>query len=46
MDLTFEIFNGLCFGIEFVSKDDDIPESAIAVHFACIRMMIWLGDEE
>lgn len=48
MDMTLDIFNGLCFGIEYIGKDadDDIEESVIVIDFACIRCIIWLGDIE
>lgn len=48
MDVTFETLHGLCFGIEYLAKDESEldSESAIAIHFAIFRLMIWLGDNE
>lgn len=48
IDTTYEIVNGLCFGIEFLGKDPEegIEESAIIVHLAFLRLMIWLCDNE
>ena len=48
MYFSFDLINGLCFGIEFVGKnlDDGIDESVIIVDFAFFRMMIWLNDFE
>lgn len=46
MDITFDLINGLAFGIEYVGKDleQDIDESVIIVEFACVRCIIWTGD--
>ncbi len=46
MDITFDLINGLAFGIEYVGKDTDegIDESVIIVDLACIRAIIWTGD--
>lgn len=53
MTITFDFINGLCFGLQFVSKDtedlDDpraITESVILIHFAFIECIIWLGDSD
>jgi energy-converting hydrogenase Eha subunit F len=48
MDLTFEVINGLCFGIEYVSKDldEDLEESVIIIEIACFRWILWMGDCE
>ena len=48
MNVTFDLINGLCFGIEYVGKnlDEDIDESVIIVEFACLRAIIWTGDFE
>jgi hypothetical protein len=48
MYFSFDLINGLCFGIEFVGKDldDGIDESVIIVEFAFFRMTIWLNDFE
>ena len=46
MDITFDVFNGLAIGIQYVGKsqEDDIEESVIIVEFLCFRAMIWLND--
>ncbi len=46
MDITFDIFNGLAFGIEYVGKseEDDIDESVIIVELLCFRAILWLND--
>ena len=44
MSISFEFINGLCFGIEAIGKDEDVPESAIIIHLAFIRFLFWLGD--
>lgn len=46
MDITFDLINGLQFGIEFIGKDEDegIDESVIIVDIACFRTIIWTGD--
>lgn len=46
MEVTFDLINGLCFGIEYVGKDldQDIDESVVVVEFAFLRAIIWLGD--
>jgi hypothetical protein len=48
MGLTFEVINGLGFGLEHISKDleDEIDESVIVVTFLCFRWIIWLNDLE
>jgi hypothetical protein len=44
MDMTFEVLNGLTFGLEYLGRDEDIDESAVVLHFACFRAILWLGD--
>lgn len=46
MDITFDVFNGLAIGIQYVGKseEDDIDESVVIVEFLCFRAMIWLND--
>jgi hypothetical protein len=44
MDVTFEMINGLSFGLEYCGKDEDIDESAVILHFACFRAILWLAD--
>lgn len=46
MNVTFDLINGLCFGIEYVGKDldQDIDESVVILEFACLRAIIWTGD--
>lgn len=46
MNVTFDLINGLCFGIEYVGKnlDEDIDESVIIIEVACFRAIIWTGD--
>ena len=48
MNITFDFINGLCFGIEYVGKNlnEDIDESVVIVEFACLRAIIWTGDNE
>ena len=46
MNITFDLINGLCFGIEYVGKNLDIDESVVIVEFACFRAIIWIGDNE
>ena len=48
MNTTFELINGLCFGIEYVGKnlDDEIDESVVIIEFVCFRAIIWTGDYE
>lgn len=42
MELTFDIINGLSFGIEYVSADpeDDLPNSCVIIDFACFRWIL------
>ena len=48
MDLTFELINGLSFGLEYIGKDadDGIEESAVMATVGPVRCIIWLGDRE
>lgn len=46
MEITFDIFNGIAFGIEYISKseEDEIDESVIVVSILCFRAILWLND--
>lgn len=48
MNVTFDLINGLGFGIEYIGKnlEDGIDESAVVVTFAILRCIIWTGDFE
>lgn len=48
MDVSFDLINGFCIGLEYIGKDlsNDIDESVIIAELACFRWIIWLGDAE
>lgn len=44
MDVTFDVINGLAFGLEYVSPapEADVPNACVIVDFACFRWIIEL----
>ena len=42
MEVSFDFINGMCFGIEYISADEEggIPYSCIIVDFACFRWLL------
>lgn len=44
MEVTFDIINGLSFGLEYVAgiEGTDIPNPCIVVDFACFRWILEL----
>lgn len=47
MAVTFDVINGLSFGLEYVSAapEADVPNPCVIVDFACLRWIIELtGD--
>lgn len=42
MEITFDIINGLCFGIEYVPADADegLPNPCVIMEFACFRWIL------
>lgn len=46
MDVTFHLINGLCFGIQYVSPDEELPNPMVVVEFAFFRWIFEFIQKE
>jgi hypothetical protein len=47
MDITIDMINGLCFGLEFIAADfeEGFEQHSIVLDIACFRTILWIDAE-